>query len=113
MSDTEIVCQDCSTPFVFSDRDQAFYEEKGFTPPKRCKPCREQRKSQQGDGGYQRPQRNENRSGGNRNSGGRDRSDRPMFDATCGDCGAKCQVPFQPKTDRPVYCRECFSAQRR
>ncbi|MBI1662261.1 MAG: hypothetical protein IS860_01950, partial [Nitrosopumilus sp.] len=20
----------------------------------------------------------------------------------------ECQVPFKPKEDRPVYCRECF-----
>ena len=36
------------------------------------------------------------------------REDRQMFDAKCGDCGTDCQVPFQPKEDRPVYCRECF-----
>ena len=39
-----------------------------------------------------------------------DRDDRPreMFKATCGDCGNECQIPFKPKDDRPVYCRECF-----
>ena len=36
------------------------------------------------------------------------REDREMHDAKCGDCGNDCQVPFQPKQDRPVYCRECF-----
>ena len=34
--------------------------------------------------------------------------EREVFDATCGDCGNKCQIPFKPKEDRPVYCRECF-----
>jgi len=34
--------------------------------------------------------------------------DREMHTATCGDCGNECQVPFKPKEDRPVYCRECF-----
>ena len=34
--------------------------------------------------------------------------DREMFTAKCGDCGNECQIPFQPKGDRPVYCRECF-----
>ena len=37
----------------------------------------------------------------------RDR-EREMFTATCGDCGNECQIPFKPKDDRPVYCRECF-----
>ena len=36
------------------------------------------------------------------------REDREMFDAKCGDCGNATKVPFQPKQDRPVYCRECF-----
>ena len=40
------------------------------------------------------------------------KEDRQMFDAKCGDCGTDCQVPFQPKEDRPVYCRECFQNHR-
>jgi CxxC-x17-CxxC domain-containing protein len=27
---------------------------------------------------------------------------------TCSDCGTECQVPFVPRTDRPVYCSDCF-----
>ena len=27
---------------------------------------------------------------------------------TCADCGDQCTIPFVPKTDRPVYCRDCF-----
>ncbi|MBI4146040.1 hypothetical protein HY489_01745 [Candidatus Woesearchaeota archaeon] len=34
--------------------------------------------------------------------------ERQMHDATCSKCGAKTQVPFVPKADRPVYCRECY-----
>ena len=37
------------------------------------------------------------------------RGDREMHDATCGDCGKQCQVPFEPRQDKPVYCNECFS----
>ncbi len=48
--------------------------------------------------------------GGDRGSrfGRRDDRPREMFDAKCGDCGNDCQIPFKPKDDRPVYCRECF-----
>ena len=28
------------------------------------------------------------------------------------DCGGVAKVPFQPKTDRPVYCSECFAQMR-
>jgi CxxC-x17-CxxC domain-containing protein len=31
-----------------------------------------------------------------------------MHKVTCGDCGNECQIPFKPKYDRPVYCKECF-----
>ena len=44
MADIKLKCSDCGTEFVFSDRDQAFFKEKGFTPPKRCKPCRDIKK---------------------------------------------------------------------
>ena len=27
----------------------------------------------------------------------------------CRDCGRETQVPFQPRGDRPVYCRECLA----
>ncbi len=38
--------------------------------------------------------------------------ERPMFDATCSDCGNETQVPFQPSGDRPVYCNDCFRKNR-
>jgi CxxC-x17-CxxC domain-containing protein len=34
---------------------------------------------------------------------------RPMlFDATCSQCGNRCQVPFRPNGSKPVLCRDCF-----
>ena len=41
--DIKIKCQDCGNEFVFTARDQKFYEEKGYIPPKRCKSCRNAR----------------------------------------------------------------------
>lgn len=41
--------------------------------------------------------------------GGFNRGPRQEFDATCAKCGKACKVPFEPKADRPVYCRECFA----
>ena len=38
--------------------------------------------------------------------------EREMHDTKCADCGNDCQVPFKPKEDRPVYCRECFQNHR-
>jgi hypothetical protein len=34
--------------------------------------------------------------------------DRRMYDATCAECGQHCQVPFQPKPGRDIFCSDCF-----
>jgi CxxC-x17-CxxC domain-containing protein len=47
--------------------------------------------------------------GGGRSSFGGDRGgDRPMYKATCSNCGKECEVPFRPTNGKPVYCSECF-----
>ena len=43
VNDVKITCQDCKKDFIFTEAEQHFYEEKGFTPPKRCKACRNAR----------------------------------------------------------------------
>jgi CxxC-x17-CxxC domain-containing protein len=32
--------------------------------------------------------------------------------AVCSECRKGCEVPFRPSNDKPVYCRDCFSAKR-
>ena len=51
--------------------------------------------------------------GGSGGRGGFNRRPREMHKATCGDCGKACEVPFEPKGDKPVYCSECFQSHRR
>ena len=34
--------------------------------------------------------------------------DRKMYKCTCADCKKETEVPFEPKADRPVYCKECY-----
>lgn len=34
---------------------------------------------------------------------------RIMHKAVCADCTKECEVPFQPREGRAVYCKECFS----
>ena len=88
-----LTCVDCGSEFVFSAEDQEYHASKGFeNEPKRCPDCRRARKAQRGDGG-----------GGGRGYG------REMFDVVCAECGRDTQVPFEPRTGRPVYCRDCFS----
>ena len=84
--DITLKCKDCGEEFVFTAGEQEFYAEKGFqNQPQRCKTCRDARK----------------------NAG---KTPREMFVTTCANCGKVAKVPFQPNSDRPVYCSECFAA---
>ena len=47
MADKTLTCKDCGAEFVFTEGEQAFYQEKGFTnDPVRCPECRKARKQQ-------------------------------------------------------------------
>jgi CxxC-x17-CxxC domain-containing protein len=35
-----------------------------------------------------------------------------IYNAVCSDCGSECEVPFQPRADKPVYCRKCWSVRK-
>ena len=39
-------CRDCETDFFFSDKESAFFTEKGLSAPTRCYPCRQEKKAQ-------------------------------------------------------------------
>ncbi|MEE9564774.1 MAG: CxxC-x17-CxxC domain-containing protein [Candidatus Hydrothermarchaeaceae archaeon] len=89
MEDKNLTCAECGEEFVFSADEQQFYMEKGFTEPKRCKPCRAKMKASRGG-----------------------RRPREMHDVICADCGEATQVPFRPSEDKPVYCRDCYAKRR-
>lgn len=44
------ICKDCTKKFTFSVRDQEFFAKMLFTPPVRCKPCRDKRKAEKESG---------------------------------------------------------------
>ena len=46
--DRLLVCTDCGERFTWSAAEQAFFREKGFQEPRRCKPCRQAKKGQRG-----------------------------------------------------------------
>ena len=86
--DKTLVCKECGNEFVFTAGEQEFYAERGFqNEPQRCKACRDARKNAT-------------------------RGPRECFTATCARCGGEAKVPFQPKSDRPVFCSECFAQMR-
>ncbi len=104
-SDKSLKCVDCSSEFVFSASEQEMFANKGYTnEPKRCPDCRASRRQQRGDSMG-------SSSGGS--SGGYQRTQREMFPTVCAACGKETQVPFEPRTGRPVYCSACYSKVRR
>lgn len=84
--DKELVCRDCGKTFTFTAGEQEFYVSRGLqSEPTRCRECRAaRRRVRSGD-------------------------TRPMYRATCATCGQECEVPFEPRGGRPVYCTECFA----
>ena len=90
--DKVLAWRDCGKEFTWTASEQEFYQKKGFeNAPVRCPDCRALKKSRMND-----------------DRGG----ERQMFEITCSECGKKDTVPFQPKGDRPVLCRDCFRKQR-
>ena len=93
-TDKMLACVDCGAQFTFSIEDQEYHASRGFTnEPKRCSSCRQARKAERGEGGYS----------------SYSSSSRPTYPAVCAQCGQQTQLPFEPRGDRPVYCRSCFA----
>ena len=101
-ADKTLTCADCGQEFTFTASEQQFFADRQFSEPRRCPSCRAARKVARGDGGS-----------GGYSSGGYDRAPREMFSATCSSCGREAQVPFRPSGNKPVYCSDCFTSQRR
>jgi CxxC-x17-CxxC domain-containing protein len=96
-TDERLTCTDCGAEFVFTSGEQEFFASKGFqNKPNRCPDCRAVRKAARGQGG----------GAGGRGYGG---GTREMYTVTCTGCGQPAEVPFQPRGDKPVYCRDCFA----
>ena len=120
-ADRTLTCRDCGKQFTFTAGEQEFYQTRGFSDPTRCSDCRAARKSSQGgssygsregsrstysSGGYSGSRSSENSS----RSGSSDyrSSTKQMYKVKCANCGIDTEVPFEPRSGRPVYCRNCY-----
>lgn len=111
--DKLVTCVDCGAQFTFSARDQAFYQERGYQAPRRCRTCRDKRKSG-GPGGGGTPLTG-GATGARPTAHGNFHPPEPavppgqnQFKVTCTGCGQETTVPFKPDPNRPVYCRTCY-----
>ncbi len=92
LADKTLVCRDCGQEFIFTTGEQEFYLSRGLqNEPSRCPECRATRRKER-FGGYSQP--------------------RQMFPVVCADCGVETTVPFEPREERPVYCKECYAKHR-
>ncbi len=103
--DTEVTCADCgnqcTVPFVPRSNKPVY-----------CSDCFRQHKPddsrddrRSGNDRYSRDDRGSRYSRDDR--GPRD-NDREDTEVTCADCGNQCTVPFVPRSNKPVYCSDCF-----
>src|ERR1700721_2829371 len=91
--DIQLTCSDCGQDFTFTAADQTFFQERGYSTPKRCKSCRQAKKNDQGGSGYRSAPA----------------TGTPVI---CSGCGQPTTVPFEPRGDRPVFCRDCYQARK-
>jgi CxxC-x17-CxxC domain-containing protein len=102
-TDRPLLCRDCGSTFNFTAGEQTFYASRGLqNEPTRCTSCRTNRRSAgaEPDQGYVNY-------GSFASFGGR--NPRQMHPAMCAQCNQMTEVPFVPRSDRPVYCSECFA----
>ena len=93
LEDKTLTCRDCGQEFTFTVGEQEFYLSHGLqNEPSRCSECRAAKRRDRQGGGYNQP--------------------RQTFTVICADCGCETTVPFQPREDRPVYCKECYEKHR-
>ncbi len=124
---TTVTCSDCGTectvPFVprtnkpvycsdcfRQNKPQDFGSNRGSRDDRGSRYSRDDRGSR-----YSRDDRGPRYSQDDRGSrysrddrGPRDNSRDESTTVTCSDCGTECTVPFVPRTNKPVYCSDCF-----
>lgn len=92
--DTNILCIDCGSDFVWTVGEQVFFRDKGLqNPPKRCKVCKKAKN-----------ERLSSIAAANA-AGIKQRIEVAVY---CARCNGYTTVPFYPSQGRPVYCRSCY-----
>ncbi len=122
-----LVCAECGDPFGRTPAEQQYYDQRAAQAPETCPTCRVQLRASRnaqmkaahaegarealtpapsrtfGAGGRHGPSGS---GGATRGPGGEPR----LFQAVCAECGRATEVPFRPRSGRPVFCRDCYNA---
>ena len=121
----EQTCAVCGEQFLTPATERQFRRERGLHDPIECVDCRARLRSVRNAELISMYERVDSVPvGGQRlasGSGQPERGGRPTrqsnvshqrYNTVCSQCGKETQVPFVPRGDRPVYCRDCFNARR-
>ena len=114
LDDLTPICSDCERPFLLTSAERLYYRERGYREPERCPICRAAKRAERNGPlltaleaqEVAAEQAQESVYGTSASQGRRPRA--VLYPAICASCGKETQVPFLPRGDRPVYCRECF-----
>jgi len=107
-SDLLLMCSDCGQEFVFTAGEQQFFQERGYSSPRRCKPCRQAKQNSGGGGGGGHAPSHSHDGGGYSAGSGAGSGMSSGTTVVCASCGQTTTVPFEPRGDRPVYCKSCY-----
>lgn len=113
---TDIICQQCDNAFDYPEAEQEFRKLRGLSRPLLCPACRQRDRTRRNGDLVNLYMRTDSFDpfllGENSQAGGQRavRETRTMHSTTCAECGSPTKVPFVPRGDRPVYCKDCFNA---
>ncbi len=112
--DRTLRCAECRQAFTYTADEQEDVAMGLALAPRFCPDCRIARRERQAGNGRRngsswhnyRPFGAAGGAATPRPSGGS--AGPTMYPATCANCRARTQVPFQPRGGRPVYCSDCY-----
>ncbi|MBA2469176.1 MAG: hypothetical protein H0V37_07200 [Chloroflexia bacterium] len=118
-------CAACGETFLVPSAERQFRRERGLPEPHECPVCRMTLRAARNSeliGLYQRSDAlsfgestlasDRNGSTGSSRPATRSNVTKQRYNTVCAACGSETQVPFIPRGDRPVYCRDCFNARK-
>lgn len=116
--DIELSCVQCGEKFYFTKSEQQHWSKRGFVHrPKRCKKCREERRSrkpnyhqQSTHNIYRAPSfpNEQTYNPGYRSPMGGSWKQHREYEITCSNCGEKDTIHFKPAPNRDIYCHKCY-----
>ena len=121
MDPEHLTCTECGDAFIYSPAERRFHLDHNMATPVYCPACRVRRRNERHaeliathtaddfglTGAVVSVARLHGASNGYGGNGGRQ-----TYPATCASCGAQTRVPFIPRGDRPVFCRDCYQARK-